>query len=138
MTKVLGESIGRWVHVYIDDIIIASDSFEEHMLRIADVLNRLQGANLKTNIDKCHFCLTKVKILGKIVTGEGISADPALIQDMVRYPLPESTQQVRSWLALLGHYRSFIKDFTTVAEPLINLTRKGVPLDMNKECQEVP
>jgi hypothetical protein len=133
MTKVLGEAIGKWAFVYIDDIIVASDSFEEHMKHVTDILVRLRKANLKTNLEKCHFCLKQVKLLGKVVTQEGIIADPNLVKDMLSYPVPANLHQVRSWLALLGHYRHLIKDFQRVAEPLVQLTRKNVVFEITSE-----
>lgn len=135
MTNMLGDAIGKSAFVYIDDIIIASSSFEEHMEHVTNILTKLKAANLKTNLDKCHFCLKQVKLLGKVISSEGIHADPSLVKDMLSYPMPENVSQVRSWIALLGHYRHFIKDFQRIAEPLIRLTRNGVEFHISEECR---
>jgi hypothetical protein len=136
MNKVLQASIGTCAFVYIDDIVIMSDNFEDHMKHLHQVLSALKEANLKTNIDKCHFCLSQLKLLGKIVSSKGITVDPDLITDMVNYTTPRTISQVRQFLAFLNHYSNFVPNFQVIAEPLYRLLRKNIPWTWREEIEE--
>lgn len=69
------------------------------------------------------FFLKQFKLLGKIVTQDGIAPDPSLIQSMIDYPRPKNRNQVRSFLALLNYYREHIQDFGPLTAPLAELTK---------------
>ena len=88
MRATLGELEGVIAMVYIDDIIIYSDNFKDHLKHIKMVFDKLKAKNLIVSEEKAHFCLKQVKILGKIVTGEGIATNPTLIKDMLDFPKP--------------------------------------------------
>ena len=126
MNIVLSEGIGKFCMVYIDDIVVYSKTWEEHVDNIRKVFTMLAIANLKVNWEKCHLALLQLKLLGRIVNGMGVTTDPELVKDMVEFPTPRNFKQVKQFLALLGHYRHFIKDFQTIAAPLFKLTRKDV------------
>ena len=124
MNTILQDSIGKHVFVYLDDIVIFSNNFDEHLIHLRQILSLLKENNLKANISKCHFCLKQLKLLGRIVSEKGISTDPSLIEAMVNFPTPKSQTNVRSFLALCNHYRDFINHFADMSEPLSKLTRK--------------
>ena len=102
MRAALGELLNEIALVYIDDIIIFSDTFEEHMEHIDKVMAKLAAKNLVVSADKAHFCLSQVKLLGKIVTGAGVVPDPDMIKDMQNFPVPRNGKQVLSFLGLCG------------------------------------
>jgi len=107
--------------IYLDDIIIFSETYEEHLERIDLVISRLKAANLKLGPDKCHFFLKKVHFLGHIVSGEGIETDPAKIEKVKNWPSPANSDELRSFLAFAGYYRRFVKDFSKLTRPLSEL-----------------
>jgi len=125
MHQIFEKLIGVCVQIYIDDIIIYSDSIEEHYEHLAEVFEVLRQNKLVCQIDKCHF-LKQLKYLGKVVSGEGVATDPELIEWMVNYPKPTNVKQVRSFLGLCSCYRGFVHNFAILAEPLTELTRSDV------------
>jgi hypothetical protein len=111
--------------VYLDDIIIFSKTIPQHLQRLEAVLKCLYGANLKLKLSKCTFGATSLKILGYVVSGAGISPDPAKVEAMSQFPRPCSLKAVQSFIGLCSYYRRFIKNFAVIARPLIDLTKKG-------------
>ena len=136
MQEVLRGLNWKFVLCYLDDVIIFSSSFSEHMDHLKQVFDRLRAAGLKLQPKKCTFGQTEVKYLGHIVNKDGVATDPAKLQTVKDYPTPAKVEEVRSFLGFVGYYRKFIKDFCKIAEPLTNLTRKDVPFVWNKDCQE--
>ena len=124
MNEVLRAFIGRFVVVYFDDILIYSKSLEEH-LRV--VFIALRDARLFGNLGKCTFCTDRVSFLGYVVIPQGIEVDKAKIEAIESWPQPKMVTQVRSFLGLAGFYRRFVRDFSTIAAPLNQLTKKNVP-----------
>ena len=122
-----------FVMVFIDDIIIFSDTFEEHLLHLNYVMSCLREFNLKASADKVHLFLSQLKVLGLICNGKGITTDKERIQDMMDYPKPKSPTQIRRFIGLVGSYRNFIKDFNLLAEPLIKLTSKNCTVPWGRE-----
>ena len=123
MENALGDALGIYAYVYIDDIVIFNDSYEEHLAHVQQILNKLRDANLKTNIEKCHFCMKEIKLLGKIISEEGIKVDPELIESMKNYPLPNTPKKVTGFIALCNYYRDHIDNFGALTEPLAKLAR---------------
>jgi transposase InsO family protein len=136
MNIIFRELLGVCVQIYIDDIIIFSDSIEQHFEDLLKVFNILKENKLVCQIDKCFFCLKQLKYLGKVVSGEGIATDPDLIADMVNYPCPSNVKQVRSFLGLCSCYRGFVQNFAVLAEPLTELTRSEVPWSWSEKKQK--
>jgi hypothetical protein len=136
MNEVLRAFIGRFVVVYFDDILIYSTTLEEHLDHLRAVFNALRDARLFGNIDKCTFCTDRVSFLGYVVTPQGIEVDQAKVEAIQSWPVPTTVTQVRSFLGLAGYYRRFVKDFSTIAGPLHELTKKGAPFTWGK-AQEV-
>jgi hypothetical protein len=118
--------IGRFVVVYFDDILIYSKCLDEHMDHLRAVFNALRDARLFANLEKCIFCTDRVSFLRYVVTLQGIEVDETKIEAIKSWPTPQSITQVRSFLGLAGFYHHFVKDFSTIAAPLHELTKKGV------------
>jgi transposase InsO family protein len=127
MNEVLRAFIGRFVVVYFDDILIYSSSLEDHLNHLRAVFDALRDARLFGNLEKCTFCTDRVSFLGYVVTPQGIEVDKAKIDAIQSWPTPTTVTQVRSFLGLAGFYRRFVKDFSTLAAPLNELTKKDVP-----------
>lgn len=81
MEETLKKGLGKYCLVYIDDIVIFSDTFDEHLAHLDNVLSMLKACNFKCNYEKCHFALKQIKLLGKILTGDGVITDPALVNE---------------------------------------------------------
>ena len=123
---VLRAFIGKFVVVYFDDILIYSKSVEEHMNHIRQVLDELRKEKLFANLEKCSFCTDHVVFLGFVVSGKGIQVDETKVKAIKDWPTPVNVSQVRSFHGLAGFYRRFVRDFSTIAAPLNELTKKGV------------
>ena len=126
MNHVLRAFIGKFVVVYFDDILIYSKTLEEHVAHIQQVLDVLRKEKLFANLEKCTFCTDQVVFLGFVVSGSGIQVDESKVKAIKDWPTPTNVSQVRSFHGLAGFYRRFVRDFSTIAAPLNELTKKGV------------
>ena len=97
--------------IYIDDIIIFSSSFDEHLHRLRLVFDRLRLANLKLKPSKCTFARKSVRFLGFLLSSSGVSPDPDKLSAVQSFPVPTNVREVRSFLGLCNYYRRFVKDF---------------------------
>ena len=111
--------------IYLDDIIVFSKTFKEHLENLKVVFDRLKNVNLKLNPKKCNLLCTKVAFLGHEVSDQGIATDPAKIQAVRDWPEPKSTTEVRQFVGLASYYRKFIPNFATICKPLHKLTEKN-------------
>ena len=121
--------------VYIDDILVASKTFEEHLHHLQLVFERLQKAGLRLKPAKCHFLRDKVPYLGFIISKHGIQPDPSKTDKVNNFPRPTNLTSLRSFLGLVSYYRRFVPHFATVAAPLHHLTKKDTPFEWNDECE---
>jgi hypothetical protein len=132
MNEVLRDFIGRFVVVNFDEILIYSKCLVDHLNHLCAVFNALREARLFGNLDKCTFCTDRVSFLGYVVTPQGIEVDQAKVEAIHSWPIPTTVTQVRSFLGLAGFYRRFVKDFSTIAGPLHELTKKGATFAWGK------
>ena len=110
--------------VYIDDIIVYSKNFEEHLPDLEEVLKILKKNGLKLKPSKCEWVKPKVTFLGHVVSAEGMTPDPENIAKVKTFPVPKSIKEVQRFVGLASYYRRFIKDFAMIAAPLHKLTSK--------------
>ena len=123
--------------LYLDDIIVKSDTFEKQILHLTQVFERLRQANLKLSPKKCNLFKHKVAFLGHIVSSEGISTNPEKVEAVQTWPVPKNVKQVRSFLGLCSYYRKFIRNFSTIAKPLTRLTEKHMSkFSWTGECND--
>lgn len=120
---VLRENIGKFLHVYVDDIIIYSKDMEDHIEHINWVLQRLLDSNMRVSLEKSHFFKTKVEYLGFLVSSNGVRTCPDKVEAIANFPEPENLYELRSFLGLAGYYRRFIKDFAGIAKPLTEILK---------------
>lgn len=100
--------------IYLDDILVYSKTFEEHLSHLRQVFDRLRLANLKLKPSKCKFACPQVTYLGHVVSPEGIAPDADKISAVKVFPSPHNISIVRSFLGLANYYRRFIKDFSKI------------------------
>ena len=122
--------------VYIDDIIVFSRTFEEHMTNLELVLERLKEANLKASVKKCHFMKEKVKFLGHIVSEAGVEPDPEKVEMVKNWPVPKTVKEVRGFIGLASYYRKHCMGFAQIAKPLHDLTSKNAKFVWTEKCQK--
>ena len=129
------ESATDFVAVYLDDILIFSEKFQEHMTHLRTVLQRLEQVNLKLNPKKCCFGCQVVVYLGHILTPDGLKPNPERIAAVRQFATPHDVKALKQFLGLASFYRKFVPNFARIAEPLHNLTRKDVPFEWTATCQ---
>ena len=115
------------VHNYIDDILIHTKTWEEHLQRVKEVFTRLQKANLTARPTKCFIGFTEVEFLGHVVGQGVVKPKPDKLKAIEQAERPTTKTQVKSFLGLLGYYRKFVPHFATTAAPLTDCTKKGEP-----------
>ena len=118
MHDCLGDLNMRWCIVYLDDIIIFSDTKEKHLKRLEVVFQKLAVAGLKLKPSKCFLFREEIEYLGHVVSGKGISTNPKKVKAVTKWPTPKTVYDVRSFLGFVGYYRRFIKDFSKISKPI--------------------
>lgn len=121
--------------VYLDDILIYSRTYEDHLCHLEEVLTRIQSAGLKLNPGKCHFARDHVVFLGHVVSREGLQPDPRNTEKVKMWPTPSNPSEVRAFVGLCSYYRRFVKNFSRFAAPLNHLAGKNVPFVWSTECE---
>ncbi|KAL0545085.1 hypothetical protein IC582_020226 [Cucumis melo] len=135
MNRVFKDFLDSFVIVFIDDILIYSKTEAEHEEYLHQVLETLRANKLYAKFSKCEFWLKKVTFLDHVVSSEGVSVDPAKIEAVTNWPRPSTVSEIRSFLGLAGYYRRFVEDFSRIAGPLTQLTRKGTPFVWSLACE---
>ena len=118
----------RWSHclVYLDDVISFGKSVPETLMRLEEVLARLSDFGLQLQAKKCTFMQT-VAFLGHIVGRTGLACDPEKLSAVRNWHEPNRVKAVGQFVGFVGYYRRFVRNFSELADPLVALTRKGVP-----------
>lgn len=133
MDDVLRKHIGKSCYVYMDDVVVFGKTLQEHLENLSIVLETLQSANLKVQLDKSEFLHNKIEFLGYIIAQDGIMPNKNKIEAIEKFPEPKTIKQLRGFLGMLGYYRRFIKDFAKIAKPLTNLLRGVKSEESNKK-----
>ena len=125
MNDILRELIDEGhVIVYLDDILIFSDSIDEHRRLTFRVLSKLQEHKLCLKPEKCFFDQKEVQYLGLIVGNGQLRTDPEKISAVAGWKVPQNKKALQSFLGFVNFYRRFVKDFSKIAKPLHSLTGK--------------
>ena len=128
MEKCMGDMTSGDVLVYLDDLLVFSPTFEDHLQSLDKVLTRLRDFGLKLNPEKCCFAQTSVKCLGHIVSQDGVSTDPSKVSAVQQWPRPSSAKELKTFLGFTGYYRRFIPHYSRVAKPLHDVMKLYEPL----------
>jgi len=136
MEQVLRGLQWKTLVLYLDDIVVFSETLEKHIARLAEVLDRLKEAGLKLKPKKCQLFKHQVHFLGHLIDRAGIHTDPDKIRQIENWPVPENLTDVRIFLGLTSYYRRFVKDYALLASPLYELTKKDVDFHWGPEQDE--
>ena len=128
--------LSEFAKSYIDDIIIFSNSWEEHCEHLKTVLGRIEEAGLTAKPRKCQLGMSECLYLGHIIGSGKVKPEKAKIQAILDFQVPVTKKDVRSFFGISGYYRRFIQDYSTIAAPLTDLTQKRKPnkVTWTREC----
>ena len=121
---------------YIDDIVVFSQTFDQHLKDLGEVLSRISAAGLKLKPTKCIVAAPEVPFLGHILNHEGIKPNPQKVEAIHKIKPPKNRTQIRRFLGMTGFYRKFIPDYATRARVLYTLTKKNVEWTWNEDHQK--
>ena len=120
---------------YLDDIIIFSETVEQHLKQIQIVLNRLRQAKLKLKKSKCAFFKKDLHYLGHLLTTDGVKPQLEKVKAISEMKPPKNQKGFREFLGMVGYYRKFISRFADAARPMTKLTRKDYKFEWSDDCQ---
>ena len=124
MNNIIGRSRGHFCLVYLDDIIIFSRSFEDHLVHLSDVLATLHKHRLRLHPAKCVFFQHQINYLGHSIDIDGLHPLNDKILAIRDFPMPSTLKEANAFIGLVGWYRRFIPDFAKIAAPIHLVTNK--------------
>ncbi len=136
MQKVLQKVLYQFVVVYLDDLLVFSETLEDHHTHLKKIFEIIKKNNLKLSIEKCNFLCSQVKYLGHIISSNGIRPDEDKLKSVENFPIPKKVKDVQSFLGLANYYRIFVEKYAYIANPLTNLLRKNVKFEWTSECDQ--
>lgn len=125
MDVVIPAELRERVFVYLDDLLVFSGSFNEHMQLLEQVAGCIKGSGLTINVEKSRFCVKEVNYLGFLIGNGGIRTTDEKVAAIRQFSDPRSVREVRRFLGMAGYYRKFVKNYSTLAAPLSDLTKAG-------------
>ncbi|CAK9833137.1 Retrovirus-related Pol polyprotein from transposon 297 [Anthophora retusa] len=136
INKALGNLGNSIALVYLDDILIPSETIEEGFERLKVVLSALDKTGFSLNLKKCAFFKTKIEYLGREISAEGIRPGEAKIKSLLEAPIPENVKQVRQFMGLASYFRKFIPEFAVRTACITKLTKKDEQWKWGDEQEE--
>ena len=134
MNAVLGDLRWSCCLCYIDDILIFSETLEDHIDHLDQVLSRMEKTEVMCQADKCAFLRESLTFLGHVVSADGISADPMKTATIQAIQFPKSKKEMRQFLGITGYFRKFVRDYARRAKPLTDMLRDDATLVETKEA----
>lgn len=134
MDRVIKPEFRQFVQTYIDDVVIHSNTFEEHLIQVEKILQLFIQHKLTIKLSKCKFFQQQVKFLGHLISHNSLSINPAIIEVVKKWTKPITTNKkqyvkaIRSFLGTVGWFRKFIPHFSDLAKPLYDLTKINAEL----------
>ena len=136
MNKIFHPFLDKFVVVYLDDIVIYSNTLEEHLDHLRKVFRLLRQNELYVKKEKCSFVLAEVGFLGHRIKEGKLMMDESKIEAIQKWDPPTKVPQLRSFLGLVNYYRRFIKGYSARAAPLTDLLKKGKAWTWDEKCQQ--
>lgn len=137
MDTVLGHGVLEpYVFVYLDDIVVVTETYEHHVQLLTEIARRLREANLSINLEKSRFVVSEVPFLGYLLSTNGLRTNPDKIRPIVEYERPTTITKLRRFLGMVNYYRRFIADFSGVTSPLSDLLKtKSKVIQWNESAE---
>lgn len=126
----------KCILAYLDDCLIFSSSFEDHVRDLQSVFDRFKAVNMKLKPNKCRLFQTSTKFLGHVVSNKGIEVDTDKVACIKAWPFPKTVSELRSFLGTCTYYRQFVRNFSAIAEPLNQMLRKDVAFERTPKREE--
>ncbi|GFT13345.1 retrovirus-related Pol polyprotein from transposon 297 [Trichonephila clavipes] len=133
---ILKSVLGRFVSVYMDDVIIMSPSFTEHVDHLNQVFTLWQDAGIILNKDKCNLASDIFIYLGLIISKDGIKTDDNKVKAITEMKPPKNNKEVSKCLGMGGWYHIFIPNYADIREPLYRLKKKEAKFNWSTEAQD--
>ena len=133
MSRVLQSLLGSAVFCYIDDIVVFSENYTEHMIHLRQVFEKLSQAHLSLKLEKCSFLKSEVKYLGYKINKDGISCENSF--KLLNCQQPTDVKSLQRFLGMVNYFRKFVPLFSTIANPLYKLLRTDTPFNWTNECE---
>ncbi|KAL0154077.1 hypothetical protein M9458_050536 [Cirrhinus mrigala] len=124
MNDVFRDMLAKWVIIYIDDILIYSNSMSKYIQHVRKVLQRLIQYQLYAKLEKCEFHRTSTSFLGYIISPEGVAMDEKKVEAVLKWPQPRTLKELQRFLGFANFHRRFIRNFSSVAAPLTAMTKR--------------
>jgi len=125
MQTTMSDFMFSFLLVYLDDLLVYSRTFEQHLVHLDQLLSKIIQVGLKLRLEKCQFLRREVTYLGHTISAEGVSCEQGKVDVVRNWPVPTTTTDLRSFLGFAGYYRRFIKGFSRIAGPLYDLVAEG-------------
>lgn len=135
VNDVLRDFLNSFVFVYLDDILIFSQNTAEHTEHVRKVLKRLLENRLYVKAEKCEFHCSSVSFLGYVIESGKVRPDPEKIKAVVQWPRPTSRRKLQQFLGFANFYRRFIRNFSSIAQPLTKLTSTSIPFTWTEQAE---
>lgn len=125
MNKTLQPLLRKCVLVFFDDILVYSDTWDNHLIHLEWVLQLLKQDQWQIKLSKCSWAQQTIAYLGHVISKAGVATDPAKVAAVSSWPQPRNCKELRGFLGLAGYYRKFVRNFGVIAKPLTNLLKKN-------------
>src|SRR6266542_1232909 len=136
INKVLRQYLGKFVQVYLNNVIIYLNNLDEHKRHIKAVLEKIREANLKLKPSKCQWFQTELKFVGHLVGRNGIRPDPRNVEKIKNAEVPKNTTELRRFLGMAQYYRQYINGYADKAGPLYDMLKENGPAVWESPQQE--
>ena len=136
MLSIFSDLVERIMAVYMDDITVCGENFEECLVNLETILHRCIEKNLVMNWEKCHFMVSQGIVLGHIISEKGIEVDKEKVDLISKLPPPTNVKTMRQFMGHASFYRRFIQDFSKISKPLYKLLEKDATFEWDSECQQ--
>ena len=135
MNIALSELLGSECLLYMDDIIVHSDTIENHINKIESIFKRLQEVGLTIKLEKCNFLQSEIKYLGHNISHDGLSVHSDQFEPVLKAATPKTKKELQKFLGFISYFRSFIPNFAEICEPMIQLLKNNSPYVWSNEVQ---
>lgn len=134
MNRVIPAKLRDNVFIYLDDLLVVSATFEDHMALLSEVAKCLHKGGLTINVEQSRFCQTEIKYLGYLIGDGKLRTDPSKVEAVSKFPVPKTIRQLRSFLGLAGWYRRFVRNFSSITSPMSDCLKKSTKFTLTPEA----